>query len=1827
VPRTHSPWLPLLFSVVTTAPPALAEPADRLEVTMSGCAQAGCQLVFHFSHPMATEELPRLRLDPPQKGSTRWTGAAELTFTPEAGALSWGSAVSVQLEAPGLSKPWSTSFTVPYFEVAGKVAAWPVVPGQPRFVAVLGGRQQIGRGPLYLLYDQEVDPRAVARHLRVRDAEGKPVAVRVFRPHAVQGYDGPLDRAVVIGVRLVHPPRSGTQLTLAVPGYVEGKREVAEHFFEVLTDFRLQAPAPMGRVPLALRLQLSSTTPVSGEALRRAMVVTPKPEHFYVHGNDRELRAGGTLEPGVSYRLEVPKGFADALGNRLGKAFVLRFRAQDLAPALQLPDGPLVVERGGARLPIQGTNIGAVRASLRRFDSPAAFAAALAASSCNGASAEIAHQARGRGAGALNEKKVQDLPLSRVKPGLYCVDISAEGIGSERGDAMTGSMLVQVSNLGATAKTSPGKVLAWITCLDEPRPLRGARVEVIDANGRRYGSAIAGRDGIALLDAPATVEGVARPLFLVVQHRGDAAVLQLSNDRLSQPWKFGLQGETAARPLTASVFTDRGVYRPGETAHVKVIVRDPETFRLPKEGAAAVAVQDARGQKVMEKQLALDMLGSAELEVPIKEGAAVGEYSLRVTQGESSAVRRFHVEEYRVPTFEVTLTAQEQEWKPGDEIHVTAEAKYLHGGTLGGRAAKWQVSADRAPFAPAAFPGFRFGAPRDETGGGPVANGEGKLDGAGRIAFSFRIDAAARGAPVRYTIEATVTDLDRQAYAGRLARVVHPAALYVGVREPGERVMPSREVLDVPVVAVRPDGTAQEGVEVRVVLSRIDYHTVARLSGGSVQHLSRPVHGEGEECLAVTTRTGATCRFLIAESGEHAVTARAEDASHRAAESGFSFVASGEGAAAWPRFDRERVELIADRPSYAPGDVARLVVQTPYTSARGLLTLEQGGVLEHRLVRIDGDTPAIEVKIEESHAPNVFASLVLLRGRVHGEKDAAGQETGAPGFRIGYANLRVEPTGHRLSVKVDPSVRTAAPGEKLSISLHVAEASKRSAAKALPAPAAQATVMVVDEAVLGLTRHRTPDPIAEIFSPRPLAVRTGESRLELFANRRRRHEQIFPAGDGGEGFSPQDFPADVRSLFRSTAYWNAAVPVDEQGDAHVELTLPDNLTTWRVMAVAYDKDGRAGSADAKVVVRKPVMVAPVLPRFVYPGDTLELSAQVFNGTDSAGEAEVQASFEGVEWKPGEARRRLQLEAGKSGVSAWPVKVNGRGRVLVKYAAKIGAHADAVEVTLPILVPGNRRVVVAQRQIAGSGELAVAFPADRQPGTAKAEIVVSSTSLSSLKDAVGYLMEYPNGCIEQTTSTAYPLVMLKDLLPEIGVTVDEADLKKFSEGGVKRILSFQTEKGGLSYWPGGTEPHAFATAFGLTALIEAKKRGYDVPDDKLARMADFLEWSLKQGKISGQMPHAALADADTRALFVLTLGRLGRPQSQWVNTLWRSKEGLTPFGLALLAVAVKELPGDHALLQPLLAEVQKASRQDQSEAWYDGARKGGWSMDSPLRTHAGALLAFAEGGHESEMGPKLLQGLLHRQQGGMWGNTQENVFGIMGVAAFAARAGVSAEAPRMELRLGERRFLPQDLEALSKRVRRLSLTERELDLREGELRPRLENHGMPLFFTVRGEYELQLTAKNRAPRSNGFSVARASALLDGTSLQARDVPLGQLIRVRLRVHAAEAQNYVAIDDKLPAGLEPLNAGLATTETVAQGKPTPELERGLAVLSYSEIRDSRVAFFADELPAGDYEFDYLARATTAGHFLRPPASVEAMYRPEKSGTTALDEVTVQ
>ncbi len=1837
------------------APGAVAPAPDgTLSIQRSPCWSAGCELVFTFSHDMVAAGAKNLAaakpvevvFEPAQRGTFAWRSPRKLVFAPAKKSLQWGHDVKVTipaatpLDGPGsaLGKPWVDEFRVPYFEAAGKVARWPIIPGRPRLVDFLNAREgQIGKGPIYLLYDQPVRPALVAEHLRASNRR-RALRVKVTRPASLEEiYSGDLDERLVVAVRVVELPADGESVALQYPSTLEqkGVPEIATTSFAARTSFSFlggefagESLAPSTRVALDQTLVLRFDNPVSERALGKALSIEPEVEEMrvsWIWGTEANVFA--KLEPGTDYRLKIAKNLRDKLGNKLGKTGVVRFRSHDLAPELELPQTALTLERGHSKVPVRATNVGDIAAHLHSFAATKDFLAALSQGAgfrCAAADAKADWKVS---APAKRNREVERSLALEAEPtaGFACLELSATGTGSRaEAEPLSAHVLLQVTGLGVTTKVEESGLLVWVTHLRDATPVQGARVTLLGSDGAVRKRASTDADGLAhLADTDLTGRGGLSGVgFVVAETAGDRAIARISGDQVSQPWQYGLRGDVRdVEEMAAAVFTDRGVYRPDETVHVKIAARDPKNGLMPSRGRVEVSVSDPRGREVLQKSFELDAYGATDLDVPLSPSAAVGRYSLHVTHGDRVSSRTFQVEEYRVPTFEVKVTSSAP-WASGKKAQVNISADYLHGGELAARRVEYTVSRDRAWFRPTGFSGYRFRRADVPAPAGTIAHKETRLDGQGRLAIAFPTRHASAAGPMRYVVDASVTDVDRQVYKGRLARVVHPTDYYLGVRPPSRAVFETGEKLEVPIVAVAPSGAAVAGVRARVRLERIDYHTTARLAGTHVQLDNRPVAEKVGECSVTLSRHIASCRFSLENAGRYRVVAVSRDSSRRRVETGFELNVAGSSTAAWPRFEHERIDLIADKPAYRPGETAKLIVQSPFRRARGLLTLERGNVIEHRQFEIADDTPVIEVPLTEAHAPNVYASVVLLRGRVHDRKDATGFETGAPAFRMGVTELRVRPLAHELAVAVTPSAPRAHPKQEVTVDLNVRDRQGEPTS-------GQATVMVVDEAVLGLTGYRTPDPIAQILAPRPLGVRTAANQLDLPNSRRARREQIFPGGDGGSGFGVSELSPELRNLFESTAYWNPRVPVGADGKARVTFTLPDNVTTYRVMAVVLDKGTRAGSGSASLLVRKPLMVQPALPRFLHPGDELRLEARAFNGTERTGRVRMSVVALGMSVS-GPAVERRAVPAGGSTTFAFPARVVGRDRVTLRFAAQLDDHSDVVEVELPVLDPGSERRIVEKHQVSGSDELEVVLPKNRVPGSAELEVMVSSTRLGQLKESVDYLMGYPNGCIEQTTSRAYPLIVLEDLLPDMGVTVDEAKLKEYSTAGVKRLLSFQTTSGGLAYWPGSDDPHAFGTAFGLTALLEAKARGYEVPDEALRRMGDYLEAQLRSGRISEEMPHESMADADTRALFVMTLGRMGRPQPGYAARLWREHDKLTAFGLSFLAVAVAEMPGgDKSLLDPVLAAIRKKAEEEKQEAYYKGNPDGGWSMGSPLRTHAGALLAYARTRPADEMTRKLLTGLLNRQHSGQWGNTQENVFGIMAVARAVDRASTSE--PEISLTLNGDAAGLGAAEKVSGSVLRYRVGETGLRLASGKPSPQrvgVRNRSSgPAYVTMRATYAVKLDADGRKPQVSGFEVKRSYRSLAGSKLDPKSIPLGSLVRVVLSVETTNKQNYVAVSDRLPAGLEPLNANLATTQTVTKRGLSAAAKRGLGVLSYSEVRDSRVAFYADELPAGRYEFEYLARATSAGTFLRPAAAAEAMYQPDSFGTSAIDTVSVR
>jgi hypothetical protein len=459
----------------TQAPEEDTEDTEGLTVTRGACEQAGCELVLTFSEPV-DEESVALTLEPPQQGTWSWRSPTERVFTPAPGALGWGHTVTVRVDratavgdaGTALASAWTDTFQVPFFQAAGKVATWPVLPGRPRFIAFLNDfTDEVGNGPLLALYDQPVSAMALGRHFRAEDADGKAVPVKVA---ALADGEGPggveVDPAHVLALRFPRPPPHGGTLRLSYPSYGDADSKEPTAQTQALTvnrrltlnGYSLSTGEDLERAPLQAQWELSFNNPVDTDALREHLTVEPAPESLDVSSWGRAATVTMTLTPGQKYRAALTRGLEDVLGNPLEGSPKWSFKAQDLPPVLQLPAHHLTLELPGARLPFQGRNLAGVEARARRITAPDAFVKAYTLErqpSCEDYGAPMG-PARSVGAPrprALNALEPLEVSLESGKPGLYCLELSAQGRGSEAGqEPWRDAVLLQLSGLGLTAR-------------------------------------------------------------------------------------------------------------------------------------------------------------------------------------------------------------------------------------------------------------------------------------------------------------------------------------------------------------------------------------------------------------------------------------------------------------------------------------------------------------------------------------------------------------------------------------------------------------------------------------------------------------------------------------------------------------------------------------------------------------------------------------------------------------------------------------------------------------------------------------------------------------------------------------------------------------------------------------------------------------------------------------------------------------------------------------------------------------------------------------------------------------------------------------------------------------------------------------------------------------------------------------------------------------------------------------------------------------------------------------------------------------------------------
>ncbi len=1910
--------------------PSTAGAEGPLTVTFgspNGQTWTPTEIAVGFSKPMVpldragtADTTERFHIEPAVDGEYRWLGSQVLTFVPARPLpLSSSFAVTVPagvkaLDGSELAAEYAFAFETPRVRVA-RSDPWS------------GARWQKPQSPVDLWFNQPVDPAELERRALFVASTPDGTTAEV-RGRAVVGHERgrgepepgvapPEDEGALEPRHLILTPAEplphGADVTLTVSAELKGTQgnlpmdEPYQLDYSIYGDFLLVelgcSVSAYGGCSPSGGFHLEFSNPVKWTEAVRHVRITPEtrlPEapEWSDDGRSATVYVSARLEPETTYKVTVDAALRDVFGQPLGGTREQEFRTGSYPPIARLDfDGGVLEAEGPHQVAARFRNVEAATLRLRQLTLEE-YLAARADNRGYGwdrTSWFKDDETRGVVRSTLrpntppNQDKVLpinlDPALRGARRGIVAIDLRRPRVTGDYSEPID-TALVRITDLGLTVKESPRGLLAWVTSLKSGRPVAGARVRVFHGKTELW-SGSTDADGLALApeQVMAPTDGYYQPRLTVVADKaGDLNFVNTDRYGSLDPWAFGqpFGWQRDRLRLVGTVFADRGIYRPGDTVHLKGLARDltDDGMTTPADQEVELRVWDGRGEELelpAGATVRTSPFGSFDFDVTLPADAPLGWYQVQTKVGTPrgssdetpTLYGSFRVAEYKAPSFAVKTTAEHDEYVRGETLAFQVRGEYLFGAPMAAADARWWVSRSSDSFRPKhedwaeywygeEYPWWEEAQRSPDAGS--LGELQGRLDADGSLAGSVPLDLPDMRGPARLTIEGEVTDLDRSTVAARRSATVHPAAFYLGARRTGEGLVTAGQNLTVDVIALTPDERLRPGVAVTGKLYRREWHTVRQEGlGGHYDYVTRPEDQELGACSPTTAAAPVPCTVAVPRAGHYVLKLEATDERGNTARTTYETWAAGTGAAAWYRGDNHQMELKPDKTEYRPGDTAKILVQSPFPEAEALLTVEREGLLVRRSFHVSGSAPVVEVPILETYRPNVFLSVLLVRGRVREDPGEHNDDPGKPNFAMGLIPLQVETKSRRLDVVVTPDRTEVGPGGELRVDLAV----RGHEGSGLPAEIA---LYAVDEAVLQLTGYEPPDLLRIFWGPRSSSVSTLEGREELI-DRRAFSENKGEEGGGGGGPGG----GTLRTDFRTVAYWNPAVRTDAEGKASVSFRLPENLTTFTIFAVAATQGDRFGFGKSAVRTAKPLLIRPALPRFVRTDDRFSAGVVVTNRGGPAGDAVVTCEVDGLRLT-GDASRSVHLEPGRSAEVRFDFTTAGPGQATFRFQVRMGDLQDGLETKREVLLPMIPETVATYGETLAKAVEAVGQLDRIRPDLGGLTVGLSSSALTGLQSAIDYLLWYPYECTEQLASRIVPLVALRELCDGLGLTLP-VDHEKTVRISIAELARRQRYDGGFGFWSDSVRSDPWLTGWVVWSLRQAQARGFSVPATVLARAQDHLHDALRRAQPDTVGPD--WLGPTTRAFLVFVLADAGDPELGYQEALFDDYEQLPLFGRALLAQAYVRssddcAAGDCTPVVELRRDLENHAFQTAEEAhfeenWGDLYRV--W-MASDQTTNAVILDTLLTMDVDHPLATKVVRWLLEERDGGRWSTTQSSAWALVALAHFYRVREADPPDFTATLDFGGERLLAERFEGRPDRERSAEIPmSRLFDGRGDQLVVERQGTAGRLYYSLSLHY-----ARSDLPRDGidrGFYLERHYEIVDMAALRsgagaerpAESVArarAGDLVRVQLSIVVPQERSMVVVEDPLPAGLESIDFDLRTTSLAlaraasgydlgdndpygGYGVDVPHDDYGYygyygdqdfsgewwwSPFYHRENRDDRVLLFADHLPAGVHHYEYLARAVTPGTFVVGPLRAEEMYNPETFGRTGVLEYVV-
>jgi uncharacterized protein YfaS (alpha-2-macroglobulin family) len=1529
------------------------------------------------------------------------------------------------------------------------------------------------------------------------------------------------------------------------------------------------------------RLSITFNRAMDHESVETRLSITPGISRQQLDWSGEQLVISGVLKPSTEYRVVIDEGVRDEeYGISTVEEFEWLFTTTERYPYLA------IAEAGREALLTAGepTTLGVSLVNVSRVDVEVYAIDVSTYITMTGFSSEDWRQHGPEELPLfswsldpeveLDRDEDCQLELEGLEPGIYYLAASSP-------EGPRDSQILIATSTALTLKHTTEQALVWATSLEDGQPVAGLAVCLRDEAGEEVAAGVTDEEGVYATDLPAVVD----ELHAIAEGEDGFGVCSDGWREGVEPWRFDdVSWSWGSQPTdyTVLLYTDRPVYSPGDEVNFRILLRldDDGDYSVPEVGTSvAVTAANYKGDLAYEASLETSPFGTAHGGFELNPEVAPGEYFLEAEVDSEVHQIVFRIEEPAEEQFAVSIVADEAEFANGDVITATVVAEYDFGAPVAGATVEytvysveytgpWRDAGDESDGSDA-WSSWEYG--REISIGTGVTNQEGGLGLVLRAGTTRGIQSQL------FTIEATVTDASGQQTSGLTRIPVHRGEFYVRL-QPQRFVVQSgqRAVVDVRAVDTTGEGLADLGLSYVVQLS--EWREVPRSAEGRTYHEWREITTDVASSSLITDSEGeASISFVPERGGSYQVEAWGRDAAgNRITAEAEVWAGDPDRVSAWHLLEHDRITLVADKESYEPGDVARVLVQSPYAEAVGLVTIERGRILSYEVTELASNGAILEIPVEDKYAPNVFVSVMLVPRN--------GAADGAPGFKVGYAQLAVEAPESLLRITVTPDETHYEPGQMASYTIRARDYLNQPVS-------AEVSLAVVDAAKLSQAQETMGDVVGTFRGRRRLSVHTSQS-LAIHVDR----EHIVEDYGGGGGIEAQE----PRLVVPEVAYWNPAIVTDENGVARVSFQMPSSLTTWRALVRGITEGTSVGAADVDVVTQKELVIHPSVPGFLSVGDEAVVRTSIENHAPEGLAVQVSLLSTGSLGMKNPSRS-LFVAQGDRAVVEWEVTAGEAGSETLTIIANARERTDVVQVDLPILPFGERTEVLDSYVVEDEVSFTMTVPPEVQSSTL--EIDLAPSLFGALANSVEYLSDHSDVCVEQTVSRFLAAVALDQAVTEPGVedVGPAAWLPELVETSLQQLYGLQNRDGGWG-WVESEDSQVWQTAYVVYGLGHAQRAGYEVNERVLRSGIGFLQQSLTE-----------TPDLEEKAYVSHVLAELGEGDLSLARSLAERRSNMDLYAQAHLALALEAL-GDGQSAARIVDDVVERVAETAHTAHWTEERHSLVAMSTDGHTTALVLRALLAVNREHPLVAKAVGWLMWNREGERWGSSYETSEIVLSLCEYLRRTGsVAPELDYGVLLNGVE--IGSDSMTVESHGGYQTLTIN--DLASGDNEFTIVNRGSEVVYLLTAfRYSAQEGTVSAARSLDGPVVERVYEL-ESSGEPVTQCRVGDLIRVLLRIELPDEGWYVVVEDPLPAGVEAVRSSVQLSTLEGDSR-----EYGTASAMMGE---QAAAFLSSWLPAGVHEYSYLVRATTPGAFRAMPAEVILMYEPKvwgRSGSAVIN-----